>query len=243
MNVTVIGSGTMSSQTRCNQSIMLDDVLIDVGSGTVKKMEQLGIKTKDVNYLLLTHPHADHFVDLPNFLIGRGIRGENTNLLHIVCGKGMREKTIKLFDLTFGDGKPEKYSNIENKFNIDFIELDDGEVFENNNLKITAYNLKHGTCKPIIGFILEKENSPAVGYATDTIMCDNVLKICERANYLFLDATAPVKSQMHMGVENLIEISKRYPEKEIYAIHRGDYEHENIIEINFPEDGDIIEIN
>ena len=242
MKVTVIGSGTMSSQTRCNQSIMIDDILIDVGSGTVKKMEQLGIKTKDVNCLLLTHPHADHFVDLPNFLIGRGIRGENTNLLYIVCGKGMREKTIKLFDLTFGDGNPEKYTNIEKTFNIKFVELDDGEFFEYNNVKIRAYDLQHGTCKPIIGFLIEK-GTKSIGYATDTVMCDNVMKICQQAEYLFLDGTAPVKSMMHMGVEDLIKISEKFPEKKIYAIHRGDYEHENIIEINFPEDGEVIEIN
>ena len=109
MKIRCIGTGTMGSVKRGNQSIMVDDILLDVGSGVVKKIEQLEIYTKSVNYLLITHVHADHFVDLPNYLIGRSIRGETTNLLYIICGKGIKEKVIQLFELCFGDGNKEKY--------------------------------------------------------------------------------------------------------------------------------------
>ena len=77
MKINCIGTGTMGSITRGSQSILLDNILIDVGSGVVKKMESMKLYTKNVKYLLLTHVHSDHFVDLPNFLIGRNIRNEN----------------------------------------------------------------------------------------------------------------------------------------------------------------------
>ena len=64
MKIQCIGTGTMGSITRGSQSLVIDDMLIDVGSGVVKKMESLGIYTKTIKYLLITHVHSDHFVDL-----------------------------------------------------------------------------------------------------------------------------------------------------------------------------------
>lgn len=241
MKISCLGTGTMGSTTRGNQSILVDDVLFDIGSGVVKKMEALQIYTKTVKYLVITHAHADHFVDLPNYLIGRNIRKENKEVLNIICGKGIKEKTIKLFELCFGDGNKNKYKNFEEGYNVKFIELENGQTFETDWGKITAYDLEHGNCKPIMGYTLEKEGK-TIGYATDTILCENVKTICEKSDYAFLDATNTIPTGMHMGVEEVIWLSKEYPNCKIYAIHRSDYVHSHIKEINFPEDGDTIEI-
>lgn len=241
MKITCIGTGTMGSITRGNQSILIDDVLFDIGSGVVKKIESLKIYTKSVKYLIITHIHADHFVDLPNYLIGRSIRQEDKETLHIICGKGIKEKAIQLFELTFGDGDKNKCKNFEEKYNVQFNELENGETFKTPDMKITAYELKHGDCHPILGFTIEKEGK-TVGYATDTAICDNVEKICEKSNIAFLDATNLNPTKSHMGVEEVIELSKKYQNCKIYVIHRSDYMHDQIKEIEFPEDGEIIEI-
>ena len=241
MKIRCIGTGTMGSVKRGNQSIMVSDILLDVGSGVVKKIEQLEIYTKSVNYLLITHVHADHFVDLPNYLIGRSIRGETTNLLYIICGKGIKEKVIQLFELCFGDGNKEKYENFEEKYHVKFIELTNGESFATDQMKITAYELEHGDCKLILGFTIEKDNK-TVGYATDTTLCDNVRKICERSDYAFLDATRMFSTKSHMGLEEVIALSEEYPNTKIYAIHRNDDVYKENVNVEFPNDGDIIEI-
>ena len=241
MKIRCIGTGTMGSVKRGNQSIMVDDRLLDVGSGVVKKIEQLEIYTKSVNYLLITHVHADHFVDLPNYLIGRSIRGETTNLLYIICGKGIKEKVIQLFELCFGDGNKEKYENFEEKYHVKFIELTNGESFATDQMKITAYELEHGDCKPILGFTIEKDNK-TVGYATDTTLCDNVKKICEKSDCAFLDATRMFSTKSHMGLGEVITLSEQYPNIKIYAIHRNDDVYKENVNVEFPNDGDIIEI-
>ena len=241
MKITCLGTGTMGSITRGSQSILVDDILIDVGFGVVKKIEAMQIYTKKINYLLITHAHADHFVDIPNLLIGRSVRKENKETLKIICGKGIKEKTLQLFDLCFGDGNKEKYDNFEEKYNVKFIELENEETYEEENLKITAYDLEHGTCKPMLGFTIEKEEN-TVGYATDTILCENVKKVCEKSNVAFIDATNTIPTRMHMGVEETEGLAKEYPNTKIYAIHRSDYIHNHIKTIEFPEDEDIINL-
>lgn len=242
MKIRCIGTGTMGSTQRGNQSIMVDDeILFDIGSGVVKKIEQLKVYTKPIKYLLITHVHADHFVDLPNYLIGRSIRGEDQRMLYIFCGKGIREKVIQLFELCFGNGNKEKYEDFNKKFNVKFFELGDGEYVQTAEMKITAYELQHGDCKPILGFTLEKDDK-TIGYATDTTLCDNVKKICEKSDCAFLDATRMKATNSHMGLEDVINISEEFPNKKIYAIHRNDDVYKENVNVEFPNDGDIIEI-
>ncbi len=154
---------------------------------------------------------------------------------------GLRNKIIDLMQFSFGDGYKNKYKDIENKYNIEIIELKNGEIFENNEIKLTAYDLEHGGCKPILGYVLEKDNM-RIGYATDTTLCENVKEICSVADYVFLDATNTIPTKMHMGIEEVVWLAKQFPDKKIYAIHRSDYVHSHISEINFPEDGDVLEI-
>lgn len=231
----------MGSITRGNQSVLIDDMLFDIGSGTVKTLEEMNIYTKSIKYLVITHAHADHFVDLPNYLIGRSIRKENSQILPIICGKGIKEKVIKLFELCFGDGNKDKYKDFESKYNVKFIELENGQIFAAGDIKITAYELEHGECKPILGYTLEKEGK-VVGYATDTTLCENVEKICQKSDIAFLDATNTIPTKSHMGLNEVIELSEKYPECRIFAIHRSDYVHSHINQIEFPEDKQIIEI-
>lgn len=123
--------------------------------GTVKQIERLEIYTKSINYLVISHFHADHFLDIPNLLIGRGIRKEIENKLIIIGPIGTREKTVKLMNFTHGDGDEHKYDDIEEKYNVKFIELQSEESYETEKFKITALSLKHGGCVPINGNILE----------------------------------------------------------------------------------------
>lgn len=241
MKVNFIGTGTMGCITRCNTSILVDDILFDVGMGTVKQIERLKIYTKSINYLVISHFHADHFLDIPNLLIGRGIRKETNNKLVIIGPIGTREKTIELMNFTHSDGDEHKYDNIEEKYNIEFIELLNEEQYETEKFKITALKLKHGECLPINGYILKKDNK-VISYACDTSFCDNYYKMCSKSNYMFSDVTGLKTTDMHMGLEDYKELYKKYPNCKFYAIHRADYNVEGINNVKFPNDGDILEI-
>lgn len=242
MKINFIGTGTMGSVTRGNQSLLIDDILFDVGSGTVKRMESQKIYTKDINYLVISHFHADHFFDLPNYLIGRNIRNEHTErTLPIIGGVGLKKRVIELFNLAFGDGNKDKYNNFERDFNVKFIELNNEEEYIGEDFVIKAYELEHGACKPILGFILEKENKK-VGYATDTILCENLQKMCKELDVICIDATNTVPTRMHIGLEEVLWLKEQNKDKRFIAIHRSDYVHNHIKEIEFPEDGEYIEI-
>ena len=241
MNITFVGTGTMGSIKRCNTSILVDDILFDIGMGTVKQIERLKIYTKNIKYIAISHFHADHFLDIPNLLIGREIRKELSQKLTFIGPKGLRKKVIELMNFTHGDGNEHKYDEIESKYNIEFVELENNKKFNTDTFNITAFSLKHGLCIPINGYMLEKEGK-IISYACDTSFCDNYYKMCEISHFMFSDVTGLQTNNSHIGFEDYKELYKKYPNCKFYAVHRGDYEINNANEVKIPNDGDSITI-
>lgn len=241
MKVNFIGTGTMKCTTRCNTSILVDDILFDIGMGTVKQIERLKIYTKSINYLVISHFHSDHFLDIPNLLIGRRARNETENKLVIIGPIGVREKMVGLMNFIHGDGNEHKYDNIEGKYNVEIVELANEEQYKAEKFKITALTLNHGKCIPANGYILEKENK-TLSYASDTSFCDNYYKMCDKSDYMFSEVTGLSTTDSHIGLEDYKELYKEYPNCKFYAVHRADYNTEGINGVEFPNDGDILEI-
>ena len=73
MDVHILGSGTCvpmadRSSPSCLLSIGSDLVLVDGGTGTMRRLLEAGFHYRDVDYLFFTHVHPDHVLDLVSFL-------------------------------------------------------------------------------------------------------------------------------------------------------------------------------
>ena len=237
MKIRFIGTGTMGSTKRCNQSLLIDNMLFDIGSGTIKQVERLGISTRRIQYVVISHFHSDHFLDIVNFLIGRSIRKELTEKIYIIGPRGLKKIMLFLFNLTHADGDVDKYKNLEKKFNIEIIELAGYKSFQQEDFKLTAYPLKHGLCKNILGYMLEKDGI-TLAYATDTTFCSNLEYMIQNASYAFCDATDEISTTVHMGADDLYDLAYKYYKCKIYAIHRNDYDTEKYDYLYIPQDGD-----
>lgn len=239
MRIKFIGTGTMGSTTRANTSILIDNILLDCGMGTVKQMERLGEATKNVKCLLITHFHADHFFDIPNLLIGRRIRKECNEKLYIIVPQKGRRKVIDMMKFSFGDGDDNAYENIEKKYNIEFIEMYSNETYNIGEYEITLIELKHGNCTPACGYLLEKE-AKIIGYTGDTRMDPNLLKMCEKADYMLVDTTTynSVDESQHLSFEEVKTLAEKYIHCKFFSVHRGDYVIPANGKVVVPNDGD-----
>ena len=233
MNIQFIGTGTMGSVKRSNTSILVDNILFDCGMGTIKQFERLGNKVQNLNYLVISHFHADHFFDIPNLIFGKIIRNEINEKFYIIGPKGIKQKVYDMISLSFGEQE-----SLEQDCNIEFIELLPNETMQLKDYKLTSLEVKHGHTIPCYGYLLEKNNI-IVGYTGDTTICENFYKMCEHAKYIFADTTMPLESsQTHIGVNDLIHTAQLYNTCKFYAVHRADYKIPNNSNVIFPNDGD-----
>jgi len=73
MRLTVLGTGTIAfSPTRSCAGYYVETgdakVLMDCGSGTTRRLPELGIEWQAITHVVLTHFHIDHHADLPSLL-------------------------------------------------------------------------------------------------------------------------------------------------------------------------------
>jgi ribonuclease BN (tRNA processing enzyme) len=73
MRLTVLGTGTIAfSPTRSCSSYYVEagqsKILMDCGSGSARRLAELGIPWQDITHIALTHFHIDHHQDLPSII-------------------------------------------------------------------------------------------------------------------------------------------------------------------------------
>lgn len=71
MKIKFIGTGNMTLSNRANTSILIDNILFDIGAGTMRQLELLNTDFKTINYIVLSHFHVDHFLDIAYYLLKR----------------------------------------------------------------------------------------------------------------------------------------------------------------------------
>jgi len=157
MKISIIGSGSKGNSTLID--INNKKILIDVGFSykyIKEKLEKLKIDPKEIDYLLLTHEHADHIYGLNAFL----------NKV-----KPLLLLKEKLYNLLY---EKHEYSKIQ------FLE----EVQEVDGIKITVFQLSHDAVDPV-GFLIES-NEESIVYITDTgyINYKILFKIKDKTYYL-----------------------------------------------------------
>ena len=76
MKVQFLGTGTIGGDSRALTSFLVDDqILFDIGSGTINRLKQLGFTPPQIQYIFISHYHIDHFSDIILYLVRNKIKG------------------------------------------------------------------------------------------------------------------------------------------------------------------------
>lgn len=128
MEINIIGSGSIGATSMSASTLIDKKILIDVPNGVVKYIKKLGYNIQEIESILITHLHADHFFDIPFLMLDRYFY-KNNSLLSIYCPKGTEEKVKLLFDVGF----PGDFDRINEVINVEFIEFDRESKIEGKN--------------------------------------------------------------------------------------------------------------
>ena len=190
---------------------MLDTLMIDLGLSYTKTKPLL----KDVEYVLLTHQHGDHF----NKDTIRKIFVNHENIL-FVCGEWLREKLLKI--------------GVDNDR---FITVEFGKVYELGDYKISpvlAYHdvencgyriMKDGWKHLHITDTVLLEGIEAMGYNSASIECNHhyetALQIIDqkKEDGEFSHLKGALNS--HLSVDKTIQFCKENGIKKLYPVHVG----------------------
>ena len=151
IRVTILGSGTPRPDiNRFSQSILVEagdeKLLFDAGRGSAIRLSQANINIGDINKIFLTHLHSDHTLGMPDVIMTGWIY-QRKKILNIYGPKGTRDfiKDIKSAfkeDIKIRVAPPENHS--EEGLKTKIYEVQQGLIFEKNQLKVIAFDVDHG---------------------------------------------------------------------------------------------------
>ncbi len=237
MKIRVIGSGNIWTGYNSASYMIDDNILVDMPNGMCKYLFRMGINPREIENVLLTHFHGDHYFDIPFYFLLKS-KADNKNV-NIYCSKEGKRKSQKLLKLAF----PNSVKRINDTINLNYV-YDD--CFKVNNYNVKKILVNHGRMKPAYGYIFEINNHK-IGFTGDSALCYNVEYMASICKYLFCDCTYIKGTSKHMGIDNIQELSKNNPNCKFVVSHMEDetrdkLKEEKIENIIIPEDNYIIKI-
>lgn len=237
MQVKVIGSGSMWNAYNSASYLIDNKIIVDFPNGMCKNLFRMGINPREINDVVITHFHGDHYFDIPFFFLLKS-KSDNKKL-NIYCGKEGKKKNSKLLKLAF----PNPAKEILNALNLTYNHSDN---FKINEYSVKRYQVDHGRMKPSYGYIFSKDNIN-IGFTGDATLCESVEYMAETCDYLFCDCMLIEGTSKHMGVDMLKKLLKKGSDCKFVVSHLDDETRKKITKLKIknviiPEDGDVIKI-
>jgi ribonuclease BN (tRNA processing enzyme) len=223
LQVKFLGSGdAFGSGGRFQTCIFIESeetgFLLDCGASALISMKQFGVSVPDIDCILITHLHGDHFGGIPFFILDSQLISWRTEPLLIAGPPGLQERIVDAMEINFPGS-----SKVKRKFQILFEELPETISTRLGALKVTPFGAIHGSGAP--SYILRVEvDGKTIVYSGDTEWSDILIKAVDGAD-LFICETYYYDKRMknHMTYQDLVE-------------HRGDLNCRRIIATHMSQD-------
>jgi len=244
LSIRFLGSGdAFGSGGRLQACIFVDSgdhgFLMDCGASSLIAMKRSGVNSTDVDTILITHLHGDHFGGIPFFILDSQLISRRTKPLTIAGPPGIKERILSAMEIMFPGS-----SRTESRYHIEYVELPAGVACPLGKLLVTPEQVIHESGAPAYGLRIECAGR-IIAYSGDTGWTDNLKKIATGADLFICEAYFYEKKiKFHLDYKTLISRYEELGCKRLILTHMGEdmLEHLDNLEVEYAEDGKIIVI-
>ncbi len=192
--------------------------LIDCGASSLVALKQAGVALNDIDAILFTHFHADHFGGLPPFMLDAQFFSKRTSPLTIAGPHGLAEWYVRAMETAFPGS-----SKTVPRFEVRFMELTEKTTVAIDNLKVTPFLVNHGNAGgPFFAYRIEVENR-IVSYTGDTEWTDVLIQAGKNADLFIAEAYFRSKIvPLHLDLATLEEHLPEISPKRLILTHMSD---------------------
>ena len=156
--------------------------LIDCGASSLPALKRLEIARDDIDLILITHFHGDHFAGLPFLLLDAQFT-RRTRPLVIAGPEGIETRLAQVMEALF-----EHSSKTKQRFDLSVVALTPEETRSFGAVEVTPYPVVHGESGgPFLAYRIEAEGR-VVTYSADTEWTDTLIPAARDADLFIAEA-------------------------------------------------------
>ncbi len=223
MQIQFVGSGdAFGSGGRFNTCFHVTgsraNFLIDCGASSLIAMKRLGIRRNDIQALLITHFHADHFGGVPFFMLDAQFFSKRTEPLVIAGPHGLEHWYERVMETAFPGS-----AGTKQRFDLTLHELTCGETADIGGLRVTPFLVNHGNPGgPFFALRVEAEGR-VIAYTGDTEWTDAIVDAAAGADLFVAEAYFRDKRvSLHLDLATLERHLPAIGAKRVILTHMSD---------------------
>jgi ribonuclease BN (tRNA processing enzyme) len=156
--------------------------LIDCGASSLPALQRLGIGRDDIDLVLITHFHGDHFAGLPFLLLDAQFSRRSRPLV-IAGPQGIDARLAQVMEALF-----EHSSTTKQRFELSVVTLRPEETRQLGAVNVTPYPVVHGSSGgPFLAYRIEAEGR-VIAYSADTEWTETLIPLARDADLFIAEA-------------------------------------------------------
>ncbi|WP_213772281.1 MBL fold metallo-hydrolase [Bradyrhizobium sp. dw_78] len=191
--------------------------LIDCGASTLPALKRLRIARNDIDLVLITHFHGDHFAGLPFLLLDAQFSRRSRPLL-IAGPEGIETRLKQVMEALF-----ENSSGTKQRFDLSIVALKPEQTISFGDVKVTPFPVVHGESGgPFLAYRIEAEGR-SLAYSADTEWTETLIPLARDADLFVAEAyTYDRIVKNHLSLNTLEAHLPEIRPKRLILTHMGD---------------------
>jgi len=191
--------------------------LIDCGASSLPALKRLDVARDEIDLILITHFHGDHFAGLP-FLLLDAQFSRRTRPLVIAGPDGIETRLAHVMEALF-----EHSSKTKQRFELSVVPLQPEETRHFGNVEVTPYAVVHGESGgPFLGYRIETEGR-VLAYTADSEWTDTLIPLARDADLFIAEAYMYEKVvRSHLSLKTLEQHLPEINARRLVLTHMSD---------------------
>jgi len=191
--------------------------LIDCGASSLPALKRLAIARDDIDLILITHFHGDHFAGLPFLLLDAQFT-RRTRPLVIAGPEGIATRLAQVMEALFQNS-----SKTQQRFDLSVVALKPLEMRSFGAVDVTPYPVVHGESGgPHLAYRVEAEGR-VIAYSADTEWTETLIPAARDADLFIAEAYYYDKAvKNHLSLKTLEAHLAEIKPKRLILTHMSD---------------------
>lgn len=211
-------------------------VLIDCGASSLIALRRAGLDPSEIEWVLLTHLHGDHFGGIP-FMILDGQFRRGARPLVIAGPPGTRARVLAAMEVFFPGS-----TSVSRRFVTEFVELAERAATPVGPVTVTPFPVAHASGAPSYALRVQYGEKVLV-YSGDTEWTDSLVEAAREADLFVCEAYYfEKKIKYHLDYRTLATQRERFDCRRMVLTHMSQDVLARLaeVEVEWVEDGETI---